>query len=87
MAGKGQPYRTVMIGGFEVLVGRSADDKDRRTFDIGKRPTGGCALRKAHPAATSSFAIRTESKSRRKSLRPQRQQRRGFPRHAVRRVQ
>jgi predicted ribosome quality control (RQC) complex YloA/Tae2 family protein len=38
MASKGQPYRTVNIGGFEVMIGRSADDNDRLTFDVGKPP-------------------------------------------------
>jgi predicted ribosome quality control (RQC) complex YloA/Tae2 family protein len=34
MASKGRPYRTVVIEGFEVLVGKGADDNDHLTFDV-----------------------------------------------------
>ena len=31
---KGKPYRTVVVDGFEVLVGRSSEDNDHLTFDV-----------------------------------------------------
>jgi predicted ribosome quality control (RQC) complex YloA/Tae2 family protein len=31
---KGRPYRTLRIGGFEVLVGRGDEDNDHLTFDV-----------------------------------------------------
>lgn len=34
MASKGKPYRTVMVDGWEVLVGRSSADNDYLTFDV-----------------------------------------------------
>ena len=34
MASKGRPYRTVLVEGFEVLIGRGADDNDYLTFDV-----------------------------------------------------
>jgi predicted ribosome quality control (RQC) complex YloA/Tae2 family protein len=34
MASKGRPYRTLQIGGFEVLVGRGDEDNDHLTFDV-----------------------------------------------------
>jgi predicted ribosome quality control (RQC) complex YloA/Tae2 family protein len=34
VASKGRPYRTVVIDGFEVLVGRSSEDNDHLTFDV-----------------------------------------------------
>lgn len=34
MASKGRPYRTVLIDGFEVLIGRGADDNDELTFRV-----------------------------------------------------
>ncbi len=34
MASKGRPYRTLSIGGFEVLVGRGDEDNDHLTFDV-----------------------------------------------------
>lgn len=34
MASKGRPYRTYVVQGFEVLVGRGADDNDHLTFDV-----------------------------------------------------
>ena len=37
MASKGKPYRAVDIEGFEVLVGRSAEDNDVLTFDVAQR--------------------------------------------------
>lgn len=36
MGSKGKPYRTVMVEGFEVLVGRGEDDNDHLTFDVAK---------------------------------------------------
>ncbi|MBN2193099.1 MAG: DUF814 domain-containing protein [Polyangiaceae bacterium] len=36
MSSRGRPYRTVVIDGFEVLVGRSAADNDYLTFRVGK---------------------------------------------------
>jgi predicted ribosome quality control (RQC) complex YloA/Tae2 family protein len=34
MASKGRPYRTFVVGGFEVLVGRGERDNDTLTFDV-----------------------------------------------------
>lgn len=34
MASKGRPYRTFVIDGFEVLVGRGERDNDTLTFDV-----------------------------------------------------
>ncbi len=36
MASKGRPYRTLLVDGFEVLVGRGDEDNDRLTFEIGE---------------------------------------------------
>jgi predicted ribosome quality control (RQC) complex YloA/Tae2 family protein len=36
MASKGRPYRTMQIEGFEVLVGREAEDNDYLTFRVAK---------------------------------------------------
>lgn len=36
MASKGRPYRTVLVEGFEVLIGRSAADNDALTFRVAK---------------------------------------------------
>jgi predicted ribosome quality control (RQC) complex YloA/Tae2 family protein len=37
MASKGRPYRTVNIDGWEVLVGRSAEDNDYLTFRVAEK--------------------------------------------------
>jgi predicted ribosome quality control (RQC) complex YloA/Tae2 family protein len=34
VASKGRPYRTVNIEGFEVLIGRGAEDNDELTFRV-----------------------------------------------------
>ncbi len=34
MASKGRPYRTFVVEGFEVFVGRGEDDNDHLTFDV-----------------------------------------------------
>ena len=34
MASKGRPYRTLLVQGFEVLVGRGAEDNDHLTFEV-----------------------------------------------------
>jgi predicted ribosome quality control (RQC) complex YloA/Tae2 family protein len=34
MASKGRPYRTVLVEGFEILVGRASEDNDHLTFQI-----------------------------------------------------
>jgi len=34
MASKGRPYRTLRVQGFDVLVGRGAEDNDHLTFDV-----------------------------------------------------
>lgn len=34
MASKGRPYRTVVVEGFEVLVGRGSEDNDHLTFEV-----------------------------------------------------
>jgi predicted ribosome quality control (RQC) complex YloA/Tae2 family protein len=34
MSSKGRPYRTVVVEGFEVLIGRGAADNDHLTFDV-----------------------------------------------------
>lgn len=34
MASKGRPYRTYVVEGFEILVGRGEDDNDHLTFDV-----------------------------------------------------
>lgn len=36
MSSKGKPYRTVLLEGFEVLIGRGAEDNDHLTFDVAK---------------------------------------------------
>jgi len=36
VASKGRPYRTFVVDGFEVLVGRGDEDNDRLTFEIGE---------------------------------------------------
>ena len=36
MGSKGRPYRTVMIDGWEVLVGRGDEDNDHLTFEVGE---------------------------------------------------
>jgi predicted ribosome quality control (RQC) complex YloA/Tae2 family protein len=33
---KGKPYRTLLLDGFEVLVGRGAEENDFLTFHVGK---------------------------------------------------
>lgn len=34
MASKGRPYRTIVVDGFEVLVGKGAAENDVLTFDV-----------------------------------------------------
>src|SRR5215471_3226324 len=34
MGSKGRPYRTIVVEGYEVLVGRGEDDNDHLTFDV-----------------------------------------------------
>jgi predicted ribosome quality control (RQC) complex YloA/Tae2 family protein len=34
MASKGRPYRTLAVGGFEVLVGRGDAENDALTFEV-----------------------------------------------------
>lgn len=34
MASKGRPYRTIVIQGYEILVGRGSDDNDHLTFQV-----------------------------------------------------
>jgi len=34
VSSKGKPYRTVVVEGFEVLVGRGSEDNDHLTFDV-----------------------------------------------------
>ncbi len=34
MASKGRPYRTVVVEGFEVLVGRGSEENDDLTFNV-----------------------------------------------------
>jgi len=34
MSSKGRPYRTVVVEGFEVLIGRGDEDNDHLTFDV-----------------------------------------------------
>jgi predicted ribosome quality control (RQC) complex YloA/Tae2 family protein len=34
MASKGRPYRTFVVEGWEILVGRGEDDNDHLTFDV-----------------------------------------------------
>jgi predicted ribosome quality control (RQC) complex YloA/Tae2 family protein len=34
VASKGRPYRTVVIEGFEVLIGRGAEENDDLTFEV-----------------------------------------------------
>ncbi len=36
MSSKGRPYRTVSLEGWEILVGRSAEDNDHLTFGVAK---------------------------------------------------
>jgi predicted ribosome quality control (RQC) complex YloA/Tae2 family protein len=31
---KGRPYRTIVVGGFEILVGRGDEDNDLLTFEV-----------------------------------------------------
>lgn len=34
MASKGRPYRTLLVDGFEVLIGRGSEENDALTFDV-----------------------------------------------------
>ncbi len=34
MGSKGRPYRTIRVQGYEVLVGREAEDNDYLTFEV-----------------------------------------------------
>jgi predicted ribosome quality control (RQC) complex YloA/Tae2 family protein len=34
MSSKGRPYRTFMLEGFEILVGKAATDNDHLTFNV-----------------------------------------------------
>ena len=34
MASKGRPYRTVLVEGFEVLIGRGSEENDDLTFHV-----------------------------------------------------
>jgi predicted ribosome quality control (RQC) complex YloA/Tae2 family protein len=34
MASKGRPYRTFLVEGFEILVGKGEDDNDHLTFNV-----------------------------------------------------
>ena len=34
MASKGKPYRTMLVSGWEVLVGRGSDENDDLTFNV-----------------------------------------------------
>ena len=34
MGSKGRPYRTLVVEGFEVLIGRGDEDNDHLTFDV-----------------------------------------------------
>jgi predicted ribosome quality control (RQC) complex YloA/Tae2 family protein len=34
VSSKGRPYRTLLVEGYEVLVGRGDDDNDHLTFDV-----------------------------------------------------
>jgi predicted ribosome quality control (RQC) complex YloA/Tae2 family protein len=34
VASKGRPYRTLVVGGFEILVGRGDEDNDLLTFEV-----------------------------------------------------
>lgn len=34
MASKGRPYRTIVVEGFEVLVGRGSEENDDLTFNV-----------------------------------------------------
>ncbi len=34
MGSKGRPYRTFVVDGFEILVGRGEEDNDTLTFDV-----------------------------------------------------
>ena len=34
MASKGKPYRTMLVAGWEVLVGRGSDENDDLTFNV-----------------------------------------------------
>lgn len=34
MASKGKPYRTVVVEGFEVLIGKGDDENDRLTLEV-----------------------------------------------------
>jgi predicted ribosome quality control (RQC) complex YloA/Tae2 family protein len=34
LGSKGRPYRTLHVGGFQVLVGRGDEDNDHLTFDV-----------------------------------------------------
>ena len=36
MASKGRPYRTILVDGFEVLIGRGSEENDTLTFEIGE---------------------------------------------------
>jgi predicted ribosome quality control (RQC) complex YloA/Tae2 family protein len=37
MASKGRPYRTLVVDGWEILVGRGDEDNDHLTFDVAEK--------------------------------------------------
>ena len=37
MASKGRPFRSVMVEGFEVLIGKGDTENDRLTFEVAER--------------------------------------------------
>jgi predicted ribosome quality control (RQC) complex YloA/Tae2 family protein len=40
MASKGRPYRTLVVDGWEILVGRGDEDNDHLTFDVAEKRDG-----------------------------------------------
>jgi predicted ribosome quality control (RQC) complex YloA/Tae2 family protein len=34
MGSKGRPYRTMVVGGFEILIGRGEEENDHLTFEV-----------------------------------------------------
>ncbi len=57
MASKGRPYRTLVVQGFEVLVGRGAEDNDYLTFQVAEPRD--LWLHVAGGAAGSHVVVRT----------------------------
>lgn len=60
MSSKGRPYKTIRFEGFEILVGRSDEDNDYLTFEVGE--PGDLWLHVAGGVAGSHVVVRNPEK-------------------------